>query len=292
MINHLDNLIRHLFIAEIDDINEEGQVGFQPPDDKWRGNVVDYNLALNVYLADVRENRKLRSNQRERTIENGMVNEKPAPSRIDCHYLISAWSPATDSTQVEATTDEHELLYKTAAVLMKREVLIPGKIYAGFSEPFANLELPIKVLPEEGFGKLSEFWGTVISHWKPVIYLVVTMPVIMETRVAGPMVTTRITRYRQTGKPETALVYTQIGGTVWNADGKAISGAWVRLENESGEQLQTTYTDEREGAEGRFTFLNLKKDTYRIRVRSKGFSEVERVIYVPSPTGEYDITLT
>ena len=36
MINHLNNMLRHLFMAQINQITEDSQVRFQPPDEDWR----------------------------------------------------------------------------------------------------------------------------------------------------------------------------------------------------------------------------------------------------------------
>jgi hypothetical protein len=221
MIAHLDNLLRHFFLTQIDEITKEDQVGFQPPDEDWRGHVTNLQRnALNVYLVDLRENRKLRSNERIREPQNGIISETPAPRRVDCHYLITAWSPAETTPAVEPTLDEHALLGVVTGVLMQNESLIPREVYAPDPPPFpsevADAELPTSVLPVEGFPKLAEFWGTMETNhrWKPAVYLVVTIPIILLTEEAGPMVTTRITEYRQTGKTETAEVWIQIGGHV------------------------------------------------------------------------------
>ena len=72
MINHLDNLLRYLFMTEVEGLVPppaapgpppgpviEDQIGFQPPDEVWRTHVSGLGTknALNVYLADLRENR-------------------------------------------------------------------------------------------------------------------------------------------------------------------------------------------------------------------------------------------
>jgi hypothetical protein len=101
MIDHFNNLLRHLFVAQIDEITDEAQVRFQPPDELWRTDYVP-NLtvggqpvnALSVYLVDLRENRKLRSNARQRRIEAGLVYEQPVPPRMDCHFLTTTNGPA------------------------------------------------------------------------------------------------------------------------------------------------------------------------------------------------------
>ena len=97
MLNLLDILLRGLFIASVPGITTDAQVGFQPPNDDWHTYVSNLGtqLALNVYLIDLREDRKLRMNDRVRTVQNGTVSETPASIKMDCHYLISAWSPAS-----------------------------------------------------------------------------------------------------------------------------------------------------------------------------------------------------
>jgi hypothetical protein len=303
MIHQLDNLLRHLFLDEIAELTNENRVGFQPPDEGWRGYVTNLqHNALNIYLADLREHRQLRSNERVRAFQNGIVSETLAPRRVDCHYLITAWSPAEPGEAVEPTLDEHALLAAVTGVLMRHESLIPREVYAPdplpdtFPQEVADAELPTAVLPGEGFPKLAEFWGTMGTNhrWKPAVYLVVTIPVILQTEIAGPMVTTRITEYRQTGRRETAEVWVQIGGHVLDAtnlleDGlpAPVTGAQVRLEDSEGKSLQTTVTNEK----GRFTFGQLRPGAYQLRWRATGHPEpAPRLIEVPSPSGEYDLT--
>lgn len=306
MIDHFDNILRDLLLARVSGLTDESQVRFQPPDDDWRTHVTNLTVdgqpanALNVYLADLRENRKLRSNARTRSVENGMVSDDPAPARVECHYLISAWSPANVTLAVEPTLDEHALLYETLAVLMNEAPLNPSRIYpagsaalAAVPELIRTVDLPTQVLPVESFPKLAEFWGTMGTNhrWKPVLYLVVTLPLALRREVAGPMVTTRITEYRQTGRPETAEVWIQIGGHVLDATVDPpvpVPDAWVRLEDPVGTPLQTTTTNEL----GRFSFGDLQPGTYRLQWRAEGHSvpAAPRTVEVPSPSGEYDLT--
>jgi Pvc16 N-terminal domain/Carboxypeptidase regulatory-like domain len=307
MLSHIDNLLRHLFISEVASIASEDQVRFQPPDQEWRTVVSNLGAlnALNVYLFEMRENRKLRTNERTREIQNGVAIDTPAPRRVDCHYLITAWSPARVTAAIEPTLDEHALLYEVTATLMDHESLVPREVYApdplpaGFPELIADSELPATLLPVEGFPKYAEFWGTMgnIHPWKPAVYLVVTIPVALQKEIAGPLVTTRITEYRQSGKPESAEVWIQIGGTVLDASDvtkppRPVARAWVRLETETGnpaiegQARKTTETSEL----GRFTFGELVPGRYRLRVRAPALGEkVRSNLDVPSPSGEYDV---
>jgi uncharacterized protein DUF4255/carboxypeptidase family protein len=307
MIDALDNMLQQLFITNVDEITDLSQVGFDPPDDKWRSYVSGLTVkgnpvnALNVYLVDLKENRVLRSNERTRDFQNGLFTEIAAPRRVDCHYLISAWSGAESTAPpdtLDPTVDEHALLYKATAALMDAEPFIPSQIHAGGSLPdlfppeFADDQLPSTILPVEGFPKLAEFWGaTKTVHWKPAIYLVVTLPVVLPLKITGPMVTTRITEYRLNNSSQTGEVWIQIGGIVLTgAGGAPITGAWVMLEDSTKSPLQTTTTD----ADGHFTFSGLTAGNYFLRARAQGYAEkpTPTPIVVPSPTGTYEVQLT
>jgi hypothetical protein len=303
MIHLLDNMLRQLLIDQIGELTDEVQVRFQPPDADWRTFVANLTVggqpanALNIYLADLRENRKLRSNERVRSVANGLVSEEPAPARLDCHYLISAWSPATVSPAVEPTLDEHALLYQAAAVLVRNGPFNPSRVYPAGSavllawpEPFRDVELPAEVLPVEGFHKLAEFWGGMGQGtiWKPALYLIVTLPVALMIEVSGPLVTTRITEYRLIGGTQPPEVWIQIGAHVLaGAPPQPVAEAWVRLEDALGTPLQAVTTN----AAGRFTFGQLRPGNYTLRVRAVGFAETTHAIDVPSLTGNYDVQL-
>ncbi|HEX9671579.1 MAG TPA: Pvc16 family protein [Thermoanaerobaculia bacterium] len=293
MIADLDNLLRHLFVDRIPIAGDH--VGFQPPDEDWRTHVGSLVAnALNVYLIALTENRKLRSNERVREYANGGVHETPAPRRLDCHYLITAWSPVVVSPLVEPALDEHALLYQVAAVLSNAEPLVPRRVYApaplpgGFPDAIADAELPTMLLAADAGPQMSDFWSTLDLPWRPAVHLTVTLPLLYERRVAGPMVTTRITEYRQSGGAESAEVWIQIGGHVRSgAPLQPVAGAWVRLETPGGLPLQTAETK----ADGRFTFAELAAGPYVLRVRAPGFAESTHNVQVPSAAGGYDVEI-
>ncbi len=303
MLNVVDILLRDLFLGTIAQLTDESQVGFDPPDDTWRSTVATLSVggnpanALNVYLVDVVENRKLRSNERVRTFSEGVAFDEPAPARADCHYLISAWSPATATPATAPALDEHGLLYEALASLEQAGPINPSRIYppgsaalAAVPELIRNSDLPT-MIGHEGFPKLAEFWGTMGPNhrWKPVIHLVITVPVQLLTEIAGPMVTTRITEYRITGVPGSGETWIQIGGTVLDASAAPpapVPGAWVEIESAAGGSVQSARTN----ALGRYTFGRLRRGSYVLRYRAEGFPiPPPRAIDVPSPTCEYDL---
>jgi hypothetical protein len=301
MIDQLDILLRKLITSSVVGLASDDQVRFQPPDEDWRTYVKTLSIAgqpanaLNVYLVDLRENRKLRSNERIRTTLNGDMSETTAPRRVDCHYLISAWSPADVTPAIEPTLDEHAVLYLVASVFSQHDPLIPPDIYAPapvpatFPPALVEAQLPITLVPPEGFIKLAEFWGTMGEkhRWKPVLYLIVTIPIVPPATPVGPIITTAMTDMRITDAPSSSEIQIQIGGNVYDnqVPPQPALNAWVELLDMSGHRLQLASVD----AEGRFTFVRVVPGAYQLRASRAGLGTITRNVTVPSPTGEYDL---
>jgi hypothetical protein len=185
MINFLNEILRELFVSRIkDDIADSSQVSFELPDEEFRSQVKTLGQnVLNLSLVDLRENRTLGKMMPKSWAPT--AEERPDQRRVDCHYLISAWSPAARS--VEPCMDEHALLYKALAALMEAEPLAARKIYGSrplptnFPRMLRSAELPIVILPVERFPKIAEFWAAAQGiRWKPTIHLVVTLPVLSD----------------------------------------------------------------------------------------------------------------
>jgi hypothetical protein len=303
-LDFLDTLLRRLFIKQVSGITDAAQVRFRAPDHDWRTYVSGLNVgghpapALNVYLVDLRENRRLRSNERARVIDRGVPIDTPAPRWADCHYLITAWSPATEHGDVEPLLAEHRLLYDVTAALMRFQPLMPAVIFdpdlppAGLPAHALSEGLATTVLPADGFPKYAEFWGTMgnIHPWKPAVYLVVTVPVEMPVAQAGKPVTMRTTVYTGNGDRE---VFVQIGGTVRDPAGAPVTGAWVQIQalDEVGAPkgpAATTRTD----ALGRFTFANLKHGNYTLAARASGLGDFSNnTLVISADSGNFDITM-
>lgn len=303
MIDHLDTLLHRLFLNSIAELTSDAQVRFQPPDEDWRSLVPAITDAfgnpgnsLNVYLADLRENRKLRSNARERTVVDRDVFEEPPARRIDCHYLISSWSPVAVSIAIDPTLDEHALLAEAARVLGANDELDPVAIYGASNPPeappavIADERYPITLLPVEGFPKIAEFWGTMgeKNRWKPFLYAVVTIALREAPQRAGPIVTTTITRTLQRDALASASTRYHIGGAVLDATvpPQPVALAWVELLTTGNERRALTRAD----ALGRFVFADVGAGAWRLRASATSLGvTAPRDISVPEPTGIYDV---
>ena len=303
MIDHLDTLLHRLFRNSIGELTADTQVRFQPPDEDWRALVPGITdglgnpgNSLNVYLIDLRENRKLRTAERERITQGSDIFEVPPPRRVDCHYLISAWSPVTVSIAIDPTLDEHALLAEAARVLGAHDELDPVAIYALSNPPqapppvIADERFPLTLLPVEGFPKYAEFWGTMgdKNRWKPCIYSVITVALKEAPVRAGPMVTTTITRALVSGEPAGADMRFHIGGTVLDTalPSQPVPLAWVELLTLPGVRAKFTRAD----AQGRFVFDDVAGGAWRLRASAPPFGvSPTRAISIPEPTGTYDI---
>jgi hypothetical protein len=192
---------------------------------------------------------------------------------------------------------EMALLSDVTRVLMDNEPMIPRRVYgetglpADFPEAVADAEFDMTILPQEGFSKLAEFWGTVEWRWKPVVYLIVTAPVLFTTRaIEGAAVVTKEIRLRQRDVAGSLQRWFQIGGRIFEAANpqNLIAGALVRLVER--DQLATT------NDRGQFSFTRLPEGTYTLEVSQEGFAEQTRAVRVPIPPGgspnEYDVGLS
>ena len=217
-----------------------------------------------------------------------MFEETIAPTRLDCHYLLSAWSAsAAGSPLLEPAIDEHVLLYQATRVLIDNSPLDANAIYAGVGLPAlfpdALLEpcAPTAIAPPDGFQKIPDFWTRMDWFWKPVVELVVTLPVVAVARVAGPPVTTLMSEYLQRTAPAVHDERVAIGGVV-RAGGLPVAGAWVRIVEIPG--MTTT------NAAGQFVF-EVARGLWTLEAGAAGHAAVGRPIEVPSLSGEYDVSL-
>lgn len=291
MIAHIDGMLRHLLISGVDGIDDDTQVRFQPPDDTWKQYVATLEKnAVNVYLVELRENRALRSVDRTHRLVDGELQTGVPPRRADLHYLITAWSSAAVTPAVEPTVDEHELLYRIAAVLADAEPVVPQRVYgtsglpAGFPAAIAESELPTVVMPGEGFPKYAEFWGTMAgAHpWRPAIYLRLTIPVEFTARTSAPPVTTRIAAFPG------GDVLIDFGGTVADTQGRPIPRATVHLERPDGAGVGVAES----GPDGRYLFHGLAPGDYLLRARAEGFAERVVATRLPDAGEAYRLILT
>jgi hypothetical protein len=249
------------------------------PDADWRSK--GSGLMLDVYLYQVSENRELRTNERRiRPNADGTVTVERAPSRVECAYVVSAWSFATvNGGTAEPEEQEQRLLSQALAVLLRNPEM-PRNYLVGLA--IQEIDLPVVTAqPGSGIGTSGDYWSSFETHLRPAIDCRVTVALDLKQDVTGPMVTTARVQYA----PDEALYL--IGGIVRSSTASApIAGAWVR----AGETGRTVVTDDL----GRFVVDRVAGGPLTLAARAVGYQEgTPRLVTVPQePDGLYDLTLT
>jgi hypothetical protein len=304
MLDPVNEIIRDLIQSRVPALAGPTQVGFEPPDDQWKATAHSSGEdRLNIYLYEIREDLKYRSNERTRSFQDGWLNESRTPERIDCHYLITAWSPMTFSAgSVEPTRDEHRLLYAVLAVLMRNRPLTPADVYApGVVIPSGQTlasvpaeirddSLPLEAALADQIRDLGDFWGSMKVVWRPTIGLTVTIPVVPgEPDTQTAPVTTLGVNWLQQNAPASLETWFSIGGRALTGAGDTpVPNTWVVIHGLSPEVVQVNRRV-LSRADGSFIFGRLRAGQYHLRAVAAGFGDIGRDIDIPSPSGEYDM---
>ncbi len=200
MIKDLDLTLKAFISGEAESGSElaAAHISFSVPDEEWRARGKE--LELNIYLYDIRENRELRTNEKElQRNADGTVTQKEPPPRIDCAYIVTAWNKASASSDEDKEMQEHRLLSQVLKVLMCNPK-IPRSYLLGLlknQEP----DLPMVTAQKGGVPDPVEFWNALGSPLKPSINCVVTISLDLEKWTTATMVDTQITKFEQQGEP-------------------------------------------------------------------------------------------
>src|SRR5262249_51345911 len=119
------------------------------------------------------------------------------PVYLDCHYLISAWSPTEDGEATTPIEDEHAVLAEAMRVLYRNPDVNPAALgIVGGGDVFQQAHVYLTVFPPEAPRVLNDFWSTMKLPWRPAIQLVATAPLdLLQDTPPEPLMTTFIQRY-------------------------------------------------------------------------------------------------
>jgi hypothetical protein len=285
MFNFLDQTIRQVLDTGWTTTPPPAKPGFffTPPDEDWQTKVEQgANERLNIYLYEVKENRELRQAEWDTVVlsDQTAILSRP-PAYVDCHYLITAWSPAEDSEATTPILDEHRLLGEAMRVLIRNPEVVPGDIgIVGGGDVFQEARVCLTVAPPEGPRILNDFWSTMKLPWRPGILLTATAPLdLLQDTQPVPLLTTFIQRYGLGDPIGTVDEFIQIGGWVLRAaDDTPIAGATVRRLDSGGAVLAEVTTD----ADGRFSFGGLRRGIVRLQASATGLTSITRDLDLPT----------
>lgn len=209
MLDDLDKGVRTLLTTSVPPALDQLQglvdtdIQFATPGAQYTP--VNSNLALNLFLYEVKENLQLRDPEPTvRRVGNTYVQGLPS-LRVDCCYLVTAWSTGTQETD---RLLEHRLLGQ-ALLWLSRFRTLPSSVLAEQENP-----PPTLVAQTDGHRNMSEFWYALGIPPRPAFHLIVTVEMNLLTDVSGPLVTTAMTRFGVSDRPGDADELVIIGGTV------------------------------------------------------------------------------
>jgi Pvc16 N-terminal domain/Carboxypeptidase regulatory-like domain len=258
------------------DLLRQAAVSFETPDKDYAPD----QTTLNLFLHEVSENRDLRDPEPIYTLEQGAFKRRAPPLRVDCCYLVTAWSSKSGALR---TAEEHQLLGQALAWL-SRFGTIPETYFQG-SLVGQAYPPPTMVAQVDGRHAASEFWNALGIAPRVAFRAVVTIALDLElVAVVGPEV---VSREMHLGERRAVLERTfAIGGTVRDASSKAlIVDATVELEP-LGREARTDVL-------GHYRFHKLRAGRYTLVTTADGFAAQNVSVEVPGRTpNAYDIELT
>ena len=257
----------------------DADVSFITPENSYPSKLLVENT-VNLFLYEVKENRELREPGPTTRRNNGVSVRRRAPLRVDCAYMVTAWSTA----QVEPEKVSHHIL-GLAVNWLSHFPVIPSEFLLAAGLTGQVFAPPTMVAQMDGAKSAGEFWHALGIPPRPYFNLVVTVTMDLDQQIEDSIVTTISSNYHA-GQPANGEEHLIIGGTVRDKNGNAVADAWVRLE-----PLNLTQVTD---AAGRFIFENvMRRGGLTLRARASGYPEAERLqLEIPSLSGEYDIKFT
>ena len=155
MISDVDEALRNLILDSLTVSRQNVDIKYDLPSRDWAARL--NRPTINLFLFDIRENLRLRGAEQARQVplDDGKVEIRRNPVRIDLRYLLTAWTKDPE--------DEHLLLSDTLLTLL-RNPTIPDK-YA--SAQMRKQQFPVILdaavyQPEHGpTEKATEIWGVI-----------------------------------------------------------------------------------------------------------------------------------
>jgi hypothetical protein len=171
MIDDLDRTVEELLKRDLPPtLVGQIAISFGAPDSEFPPASVTLP-AVDLFLYDIRENLELRSTgwtvERQ---ENGSAMKRLAPVRVDCSYLITAWSSEASTTRA---LDEHRILSEVMYALLRHpilpEVLLQGRL--------KGQEPPTSTLQPGRLQSVGELWQALGGKPKAALNYTVTVGV-------------------------------------------------------------------------------------------------------------------
>ncbi|MCC6420068.1 MAG: DUF4255 domain-containing protein, partial [Gemmataceae bacterium] len=284
MLHELDAALERLLLAAKADgagLLDIAHVSFATPDDAFSP---DANI-INLFLLDVVENRELRNLQPVRERVGDHFALRAPPLRVDCTYLVTAWSNASGD---QRSRTEHQLLGEALLWLGSTqdipERFLDGQLKSAMYPP----GLSISQSREDRQG--GHFWSALRISPRASFFLTATIAMDAQ-RILREAGVTSVIGVRATvppagddsTPPKTDGATYLVGGRVRGVTAENPSGEDDGAQPVAGAHVQVApdgpacTTD----ANGQYILGPLPEGSHRLLVSAAGYRDGERVIQVP-----------
>jgi len=251
-------------------IPEEVDVRHEAPTKQWVDSLT--RPTISFFLFDVQENKEKRETNLQTVRGNGRAERRMPPRRIDLFYSVSAFA-----TEV---ADEHELLWRVMATLMK----FPQFPEDVLPEALRHLDPPISARMGEKADseRLPELWSSLGMPQHPALCYILTAPMDLDISIQAPLVLTRTARYKEPLSDSLYENAIQIGGVVRGRAGNPLEGFTVRNVASAAEGATTDLN-------GAFRLRGVTPGRMRLDVLKQG--KLQKQVEITVPAESYEIVL-
>lgn len=280
MIADIDKALREFLYKDIPLRKNEVEISFDQPKREWSARLT--KPTINLYLFDLKENVDLRGSEQwaRKDLENGLVELRRNPVRVDLEYLITAWT--------KEVVDEHQLLSNVLVLLLRTPILSDDFMPDHLKNP--SVPIRLEAVQSDVLANPSTLWNTLDNVFKPGIRLKVTLSIDPYQPLVVPAVSTTEISFKQNQSPE--LSETQKEGPFESKAYFAVRGkiqsqkyslsALSLILAESGKSINLTES-------GEFALTRLGEGEYHLEVSANGRLLKRQKIVVPSVVYDFEL---
>jgi len=251
-------------------IPDEVDIRYEAPTKEWAESLT--RPTISFFLFDVQENKEKRETNLQTFRSNGRAERRMPPRRIDLMYCVSVFA-----TEV---ADEHELLWRVLATLMKYEQF-PNDV---LTDSLLQVDPPLRARMAENeiSNRLAELWSALGMPPHAALCYILTAPMDLDFSINAPLVLTRTARYKSPTGDATYETALQIGGVVRGKSGNPLDGFLVRRRGSVHEGSITNL-------EGQFRLGAVRQGRLLLDVLKEG--KLRKQVEIEVPAESYEIVL-
>jgi hypothetical protein len=224
MLNELDETLKTLLQQDLPRVTERIEadgfdISFEVPNREFRARLTRPTLSL--YLYNIQENRVLRARPWSKSRDNGTVTTRRPAVRLDCNYMVTAWS-----NEVE---DEHRLLTGATRVLFRNPIL-PQDVLQG--ELAGDMDIMTEVAQPDSFKDVVDIWSVLDNDLHPSVRVTVTIPLELDVEYTTTEVTSHDIGLGDPGWTPGPTRPMRMTGRI-ERDGQPLPGVLVRADQAS-----------------------------------------------------------